>query len=198
MSATTWPLVNVLEGALIRLFREVFGLVIVAITNRLPIERGRPTFLSEKAAKKSQCVRTGGVHTITCCTHIFMHTARSVRTSHIFMRVTHTDGSRSCKRCLLHSHVSFSLLMRLRLLFLLPNFPDPKARVKRTLHEDEQFGHLAKSVPNTRQSVLRLDQQQTFLSWTHKNGKKTIMTSKEICSTQSRSRKEKERTSNGC
>ena len=28
------------------------------------------------------------------------------------------------------------------------NFPDPKARVKRTLHEDEQFLYLAKSVPN--------------------------------------------------
>ena len=43
-----------------------------------------------------------------------------------------------------------------------------------------------------------LDQQQTFLSWTHKDGKKTIKISKEICSTQSRSSKEKERKSIGC
>ena len=35
------------------------------------------------------------------------------------------------------------------------------------------------------------DHQQTFLSWTHKNGKKTISISKESCSTQSRSRKKK-------
>ena len=41
-------------------------------------------------------------------------------------------------------------------------------------------------------------QQQTFLSWTHKNGKKTSTISKEICSTQSRSRKEKEWKSIGC
>ena len=34
------------------------------------------------------------VHTLTCRTHIFLRTARSLRTSHIFMRVTHTHGSR--------------------------------------------------------------------------------------------------------
>ena len=33
---------------------------------------------------------------------------------------------------------------------ILPNFPDLKALVKRTPHEDEQSGYLAKSVPNTR------------------------------------------------
>ena len=37
------------------------------------------------------------------------------------------------------------------------------------------------------------DPQRTFLSWTHKNGKMTSTISKEICLTQSRSRKEKER-----
>ena len=41
-------------------------------------------------------------------------------------------------------------------------------------------------------------QQQTFLSWTHNNGKMTSSISKEICSTQSRSRKEKEWKSIGC
>ena len=35
------------------------------------------------------------------------------------------------------------------------------------------------------------DHQQTFLSWTHKNGKKTITISKQIWSTQPRSRKKK-------
>ena len=42
------------------------------------------------------------------------------------------------------------------------------------------------------------DQQQTFMSWTHKNCRKTITISKEICLTQSRSRKEQERKSIGC
>ena len=32
---------------------------------------------------------------------------------------------------------------------VLPNFPDPIARVKRTLDEDEQCGYLAKSALNT-------------------------------------------------
>ena len=45
----------------------------------------------------------GGVHTLTCCTHIFLRTARSLRISHIFMRVTHTHGSSVMKkRCLSH------------------------------------------------------------------------------------------------
>ena len=44
----------------------------------------------------------------------------------------------------------------------------------------------------------QLDQQQTFLSWTHKNGKMARTISKEICSTQSRSSNEQERTSIGC
>ena len=32
---------------------------------------------------------------------------------------------------------------------ILPNFPDPEARVKRTPHEDEEFDYLAKSALNT-------------------------------------------------
>ena len=44
-------------------------------------------------------------------------------------------------------------------------------------------------------NCTRLDQQQTFLGLDNKNGKKTITISKEICSTQSRSRKVKERKS---
>ena len=44
----------------------------------------------------------------------------------------------------------------------------------------------------------QLDQQQTFLGWRDKNGKKTITISKEICSIQSRSRKERERKSIRC
>ena len=44
----------------------------------------------------------------------------------------------------------------------------------------------------------QLDQQQTFLSWTHNNGKKTITISEDICLTHSGSRKEKERKPVGC
>ena len=45
----------------------------------------------------------GSVHTLTCCTHIFLRRARSLRISHIFMRVTHTHGSSVMKkRCLSH------------------------------------------------------------------------------------------------
>ena len=120
---------------------------------------------------------TGRVHTLTCCTHIFLHITRaqfvcahpltSSCVSHTRMAQVHI------KKCWSHAHVvslltspsPFSRITHLRLLFLhgrfetnltdapvhtiLPNFPDPKARVKRTLHEDEQFGYLAKSVPNT-------------------------------------------------
>ena len=32
---------------------------------------------------------------------------------------------------------------------ILPNFPEQKAQVKRTPHEDEEFGYLAKSALNT-------------------------------------------------
>ena len=50
-------------------------------------------------------VFTGGVHTLTCRTHIFLRTAHSLRTSHIFMRVTYTHGSSVCKK--VFAHVSF-------------------------------------------------------------------------------------------
>ena len=103
------------------------------------------------------------------CTHThmllahFLRTARSLRTSSC---VSHTHGSRSWKMmfvaCACRLSWFLSCFTRLRLLFLhghfetnftdapvhtiLPNFPGPKARVKRTPHEDEQFGYLATSV----------------------------------------------------
>ena len=43
----------------------------------------------------------------------------------------------------------------------------------------------------------QLDQQQSLLKWIHKNGKKTIAIIKKNCSTQSRSKKEKEMKSFG-
>ena len=57
------------------------------------------------------------VHTLTCCTHIFLSTGRALRTSAHFSFVSHTHGSSSWKRCvsleclcslsrLLPSHVS--------------------------------------------------------------------------------------------
>ena len=46
------------------------------------------------------------VHTLTCCTHIFLRTARSQRTSHIFMRVTYTHGSSVMKKVFV-ARVSF-------------------------------------------------------------------------------------------
>ena len=90
------------------------------------------------------------VHTLTCCTHIFLVYIQCAYTSHILMRFTHMHGSRvsavrmSSSLC----HLTFSLLMfhpSLLLLFLdghfetnpdlddltdvsvhdfLPNFPD--------------------------------------------------------------------------
>ena len=41
----------------------------------------------------------------------------------------------------------------------------------------------------------QLDRQQTFLSWMHENGKRTITISKEICLIQLKSRKEREKKS---
>ena len=59
---------------------------------------------------------TAGVHTLTCCTHIFLHMARAQSHLHIFMRVTHTHGSSSwkksvCRMSVLVLHLAFSLLM---------------------------------------------------------------------------------------
>ena len=45
----------------------------------------------------------------------------------------------------LHGHFGTNLTDAL-ISMVLPNFPDPKARVKRIPHEDEQSGYLAKSV----------------------------------------------------
>ena len=58
---------------------------------------------------------TVSVHTLICRAHIFLRTAHSLRTSHIFMRVTYTHGSSVCKTVFAHvSYLSislFSLLM---------------------------------------------------------------------------------------
>ena len=115
-----------------------------------------------------------GVYTLTCCTHIFLEYTHCAYTSHILMLVTHMHGSRCAARMSSSlCHLILSLLTfhpSLLLLFfdgqfetfpdlddltdisvhaILPNFSDLKVQVKRTVHEDEQFGHLAKSVPNT-------------------------------------------------
>ena len=47
-------------------------------------------------------------------------------------------------------------------------------------------------------SLYSAGTQQTFLSWTHENGKRTITISREICLIRSRSRKEREKKSSGC
>ena len=52
----------------------------------------------------------------------------------------------------LHGHFETNLTDALIHIFL-PNFPDTEARVKRTLHEDEQFGHLAKTVLLTERHI---------------------------------------------
>ena len=116
----------------------------------------------------------GTVHTLTCCTHIFLVYIRCAYTWHILVRVTHMHGSRVSALRMSSSlcHLTFSLRMfhpSLLLLFLdghfetfpdlddltdvsvhaiLPNFPDLKAQVKRTPHEDEEFGYLADSTPS--------------------------------------------------
>ena len=59
---------------------------------------------------------TGGVCTLTCCTHLFLRPARSLRTLHIFMPVTYTHGSSVCEKgvvciCVVSFHLAFSLLM---------------------------------------------------------------------------------------
>ena len=78
------------------------------------------------------CCRHSPVHTLTCCTHIFLVYIHCAHTSHILMRVTHMHGSRvsavrmSSSLC----HLAFSHLMchpSLLLLFLdghFETFPD--------------------------------------------------------------------------
>ena len=56
------------------------------------------------------------VHTLTCCTHIFLRTARSLRTSHIFMRVHIHAWLKGAKKSFLWKrvvslHLAFSLLV---------------------------------------------------------------------------------------
>ena len=102
------------------------------------------------------------------CTHthlLLAHFLRTSRSLHIFMRVTHAwlkVMKNVFVACACRLSWFLSCFARLRLLFLhghfetnftdapvhtiLPNFPGPKARVKRTPHEDEQFGYLATSV----------------------------------------------------
>ena len=125
-----------------------------------------------KTLVKHSVMQLFTVHTLTCCTHIFLHTARSLRTSAHSPACTHTHGSRSWKRCLLHAHVvslhvAFSIFM---------SHLSPPAVLARSLRDqphrrsrphclaelsrpksagqahfrtsDEQFGYLAKSVLN--------------------------------------------------
>ena len=69
-------------------------------------------------------------------------------TSHIFMRVTHMHGS-SCLRCARPCSCCTTPdydFIDAPVHTFLPNFPELNALVKRTPHEDEQFGYLAKSV----------------------------------------------------
>ena len=49
----------------------------------------------------------------------------------------------------------------------LPNLPDLKAEVKCTPHEDEEFGSLAKSVPNTNCKYMQESTRthETMISW---------------------------------
>ena len=115
--------------------------------------------------------------------------------AHIFLRVRHTHGSRTRKdiMCayvvsLLISPSLFSCFTRLSPLFLhghfetnltdalihtfLPNFLHPTARVKRTQHEDEQFGYLAESVSN----VMSPRSSTRILSWMMTRRPSTIRT----------------------
>ena len=97
---------------------------------------------------------TDGVHTLTCCTHMFLRTARSLRTSHI-SHACHTHAWLEVMKryvacvclCLTFSLLIFHLFLQghfetnltdALIHTILPNFPDPKARVKRTLHMNEQ------------------------------------------------------------
>ena len=68
--------------------------------SRLPL-RTRTRSLLHELLSTLQLV----VHTLTCCTHIFLHVARAQSHSHIFMRVTYTHGSSVCK--MVSAYVSF-------------------------------------------------------------------------------------------
>ena len=66
----------------------------------------------------STCVSCAGslrVHTLTCCTHIFLHTARAQSPLHFSCVCTYTHGSRVPKRvlciCVISLHLDFSSLM---------------------------------------------------------------------------------------
>ena len=79
----------------------------------------------------------GHVHTLTCCTHIFLLYIHCAHTSHIL------------DACHIHAWLKGQ--------GVLPNLPDLKAQVKRTPHEDEEFGYLADSAHSTGYEPIRLD-----------------------------------------
>ena len=102
------------------------------------------------------------------CTHIFLVYIHCAYISHILLACyTHAWLKIAVRMSssLFVAPSPFSCFTRLRLLFLhghfetnltdalihpfLPNFPDLKAQVKRTPHEDELFGYLAKFLPPT-------------------------------------------------
>ena len=149
----------------------------------VPVVISSSFFTQPKRVHWQQELRSSPVHTLTCCTHIFVVYIHCAYTSHILMRVAHMHGSRvsavrmSSSLC----HLTFSFLMlhpSLLLLFFdghfettpdlydltdfdvhdfLPNFPELKAQVKRTPHEVEEFGYLALSVPYTGYEPKKFD-----------------------------------------
>ena len=79
-------------------------------------------------AKLSENKVNGPVHTLTCCTHIFLRTARSLRTSHTSSCVSHTRMAQVswkgvCRMSVFVLYLAFSSLMfNPSLLFLYIHF----------------------------------------------------------------------------
>ena len=112
-------------------------------------------------------VYDGSVHTLTCCTHIFLRTGRTLRTSAHFSCVSHTHGSSSWKKCVSHeclcslsrllpSHVSpvCAVLVRLPWHHLSVLFLAVRSRPESAGHAPLRtciaiFGYLAKSDAHT-------------------------------------------------
>ena len=116
-----------------------------------------PTVVRTHVVATTVCA-TESVHTLTCCTHIFWCTY-SARTLRTFSCVLHTCMAQGCLQCACHvsldSPSQISCFTRPYLCLpccslTVTSRPLLEAQVKRTPHEDELFGYLAKSAFNRR------------------------------------------------
>ena len=136
---------------------------------------------------------TGGVHTLTCCTHIFLRTARSPRTSHTSHACHIHAWLKGAKKvlctCVVSLHLAFSLLMfhpSLLLLYILfditfqstilPYLPLPVSKTQDTRNSAHASRSLANWPSQMQTQVMSPTSSIRSLPWTLTRCSSTIRT----------------------